>query len=286
MNNLQQIVGRMAGVKILVVGDAMVDQYNFGRVTRISQEAPVPVFVTEREEQRPGGAANVSEQLQALGCDVTNSFALPPLRCLKRRWIQGTHQLFREDTDRRSNPGTREVLKTLGALGCDMQALLLSDYGKGWLSAKMCTELIGSAQELKIPVVVDPKGNSWAKYTGASVICPNREEFYACRDSDRSAFQTVLKCGPSGLKLLKPERSAVEETYLAIPAQVRHVYDVTGAGDTVTALIAAGLAVGACLEDAARIANIAAGWVVGEVGTACIDQMTLSDLLGGSDENV
>ena len=282
-NPLQRFVEAFRGLKVLVVGDAMVDHYHFGRVVKLSQEAPVPVFVTEREEIREGGAANVSAQLEALGCDVTHCFAKLADRCVKTRYFHDTHQVFRHDSDLIIGPQKQEILKALGALGCGMQALVLSDYSKGWLSVHMCRELIEAAQDLKIPVVVDPKGVNWDKYQGATVLCPNEEELQRFTDDmtqpTKPIFALVHKRGARGLRLTHTGSSRKPE--LLIPAQARHVYDVTGAGDTVTALIAAGLAVGASLEDSARIANVAAGWVVGEVGTACCSAQTLIELLGG-----
>jgi bifunctional ADP-heptose synthase (sugar kinase/adenylyltransferase) len=274
MNRLQEIVERFAGTKILVVGDAMTDVYHFGRVTKLSQEAPVPVFVTELTDGRPGGAANVSAQLQVLGCDVTNSFARPSERCIKHRWIQGTHQVFREDHDFHATPDIPDITRTLGALRCDQKALVLSDYAKGWCSVGMCQELLANALELRIPAVVDPKGSDWLKYQGATVLCPNEQEF-ATTAPKPGGSAIAIKLGANGILLMGDYADFSSERF---PAKARHVYDVTGAGDTVTAIIAAGLAVGSGLADAARLANLAAGWVVGEVGTASCSAAQLIEL--------
>jgi D-beta-D-heptose 7-phosphate kinase/D-beta-D-heptose 1-phosphate adenosyltransferase len=251
-----------SAAKILVIGDPMMDVYHFGHVDRISPEAPVPIFVQDRRDAlgrarldyRPGGAQNVVMQLQALGCQVDDAYkstwTRQPKWTEKHRYMVGHYQLFREDID-------RHVPNTVPALE-GFSAVIISDYAKGACTFDVCQEAIHGAFNLKIPVIVDPKGSDWDKYRNATVICPNEQELdipYAIRD--RLESELVIKMGAKGLHY---------HGHL-YPATAKHVFDVTGAGDTVTAVIAACLAVGMTLPEACPIANAAAGYVVGEIGT-------------------
>ena len=285
MNALQQIAARFPHARVLVVGDVMLDVYIFGRCTRISQEAPVPVFVEDRRDTRMGGAGNVDAQLKALGAHTVSSWT-PGVRTHKFRYFHGHSQVFRQDEDHIARPSEHEIAKTASFIhGHGCQAVVLSDYAKGWLTPAMCQSVIAEAQLRGVPVVVDPKGTDWLRYHGATVLCPNEEEWAAFRDEliNTTSIATALvrKLGEKGLCVSQPPSATLQ-----IPARARHVYDVTGAGDTVTAVIAAGLAVGASLADAARIANVAAGYVVGEVGTATCPLDKLIELLGSENGTV
>lgn len=270
MKHLLNVIGRWQKAKVLVIGDPMVDVYHFGHVDRLSPEAPVPVFVQDRQESRPGGAANVTENLQMLSVRWDSCF--PGVRWTeKHRYMVGNHQLLRVDRDQKYDPA-KELLNIEGFDLTGVDAIVLSDYNKGWLSSQFCVSVISRANLAGIPTVVDPKGDHWGRYQNCTVICPNTLE---ATNPDVNLFKTVLlKEGPKGLTLKvkgqEPKR---------FPATAKSVFDVTGAGDTVVAVVACALAAKASLEDAAVLANLAAGHVVGQVGTATCSVERLIDLV-------
>jgi rfaE bifunctional protein kinase chain/domain len=280
---LTEILEKIQGAHIAVVGDAMVDHYEFGRVDRICPEAPVPVFISERSENRPGGAANVLRQLSALGCEVYQAFA--PDWCIKTRYMAGQQLVLRVDNDRIAHPDAKDVegvSKYLRAI-LRIDALVLSDYDKGWLSYEMCQAVIKEMAERggAPPVVVDPKGGNWDKYRGCGLICPNNSELKQFTtdvpDEVRWPGWLLWKRGPLGMRLVEP--GAGESPFTDIPTTARRVYDVTGAGDCIVAVVAAALAVGASKFEAATLAALAAGWCVGEVGTVSCSRETLKELI-------
>ena len=284
---LAMIVRGFSGAAIAVMGDPMLDYYHFGHVNRLSPEAPVPVFIEDKVNLRDGGAANVAANLSALGCQVLQIFPTSPWT-MKHRYLVGSQQLFRIDSDR-NHSGCLDWGRQQGGLELkDCQALVISDYARGWCTAERCAYHLAGAEALGIPVVVDPKGVEWAKYAGATVICPNhleleeRRRFDFTRNSPHTTFHTILeKRGADGMRLARfdPISNLVVEDYF--PARARHVFDVTGAGDTVTAVVAAALAVRCEMPIAAELANIAAGIVVGEVGTTpCSAALLLRELEG------
>jgi len=255
MNKYAEVVHKFAQSKVLVVGDAMQDVYHFGRVDRLSPEAPVPVFIEERQKGRPGGAANVAANLQALGCQVKTVMPRGPEITMKHRYMVGHHQLFRVDHDVVREPTPADI-SNAEAL-CDWaDVVVLSDYAKGWLTREMCQSVIQ-----RRCAVVDPKGRSWSKYERCEVICPNTKEMI-----DHAWDGALIeKRGSLGLRLYPIGQFGPSEDF---PARARHVYDVTGAGDTVVAVVAACLSVGADLQSACVLANAAASVVVGKVGTS------------------
>jgi D-beta-D-heptose 7-phosphate kinase/D-beta-D-heptose 1-phosphate adenosyltransferase len=274
--DLSGVIAAWQERKVLVVGDAMTDVYHFGRVERISQEAPVPIFVEEREERRPGGAGNVALNLAALGCVPSFYFAPQPW-CEKHRYIAGHHQLLRVDFDHRAEQPT--ISFELNDLIEEADAIVLSDYAKGWLNPELCQYVITYARTLRKPVIVDPKGKDWSKYTGASVICPNQQEFeLALGDGSQYPGSMLVKRGDRGITALLYEPEHHGHRIEEFPAVAKHVYDVTGAGDTVVAVIAATLAAGGDLLTGAYLANLAAGYVVGEIGTASCSKEQLQAL--------
>jgi len=257
---LPQLLEAFAGLKILVTGDPIVDVYHFGRVTRVCPEAPVPVFVQNGEpERRNGGAANVRDQLEALGCKTENTFPLYGQWSEKHRYMVGHQLLLRVDDDKH-NPADWPMMDVR-----TYHALVISDYDKGATQGTHLPEWIEAARMAGIPVVVDPKGGDWEKYAGATLVCPNSEELAAhlrYPSPTWPAFAALaIKRGADGIELCVAHQST------QYPAQARHVFDVTGAGDTVTAVMTATLAAGGTLGQACELANIAAGYVVGEVGT-------------------
>jgi len=261
---LRKLVEMFHEVRVLVTGDPMLDIYHYGTVDRLSPEAPAPVFVETGSNTYPGGAANVYEQLEQLNVDAEHHFP-KQWWTEKHRYLVNGQQLFRIDKDMHHYA---EGMPNLTSI----DAIVMSDYGKSWLGADYCRSLIAEARKHHIPVVVDPKGTGWAKFDGCTVICPNEVE---AKNPEIKAFDVVLyKKGAQGL-LLK------DHTWEhAFPAVARQVYDVTGAGDTVVATVAAVLACGGNLHEAARLANIAAGAVVGKRGTATVTNDELLDLVG------
>jgi rfaE bifunctional protein kinase chain/domain len=294
---------RAARARVLVVGDVMLDRYWFGDVERISPEAPVPVVKIARSEERPGGAANVARNAAALGARLTllsvtgadepgtvleRLLATEGVRTLfhrdrslattvKLRVIGRQQQLLRIDFD--SAP-SREVLADKLAdyerlLG-ETDVVVLSDYGKGGL-AHIAT-MIGRAKAAGRPVLVDPKGDDWTRYRGATLITPNRAEFREVvgrwrdeREMATKAHALLAELDVGALLVTRSEEGMSLYTAGAdehIPAVAREVFDVSGAGDTVIAALGVLLGAGAPLPVAVRIANRAASVVVGKLGTA------------------
>lgn len=244
-------------VRALVVGDSLIDIYHFGRVDRMCPEAPVPIFVEDygRTEHRRGGADNVAHQLEVLGCQVKTVF--PKRMSVKHRYFAGHHLVFRRDSDSKETPN-QAAFDSVKAELMSTNVVVLSDYAKGFLSSELCQAVMGKG----VPVVVDPKSPDWTKYEGASVICPNSHE-YAAWNNDRGQFPCkIVKRGEHGLQLHE------DANIMEIPAKAQQVYDVTGAGDVVTAVAAACIGAGTTHKYAAECANYAAGVVVGKLGTA------------------
>jgi len=292
--------------RVLVVGDIMLDRYWHGHAARISPEAPVPVVRVGNTEDRPGGAANVALNLAALGAaaslcgvvgndDAAQSLAqrlsAAGVRCewqeadgvptiTKLRVISQQQQLLRADFEEAFPAAAVAAMQQI-ALGMleDQQVLVLSDYGKGALLDPQ--PLIRAARQRGLPVIVDPKGCDYSRYRGATLLTPNRAEFEAvvgACDSEASLLAKgqalmaelslsalLITRGEQGMTLLQPAQTA-----LHLPAQAREVFDVTGAGDTVVAVLAASLAVQAALPLATALANLAAGQAVARLGTAAI----------------
>ncbi|HKU45333.1 MAG TPA: D-glycero-beta-D-manno-heptose-7-phosphate kinase [Burkholderiales bacterium] len=288
--------------RVLVVGDVMLDRYWFGDVSRISPEAPVPVVLVKNEDERLGGAANVAWNCRELGARTQLLSVVgqdEPGRALEKllrqkgieaslhhdrglsttqklRVIARHQQLIRIDFER---PPSREVLASKleqfkRALP-ETDVVILSDYGKGGLAH--ISEMIRSARRAKKRVLVDPKGDDYARYKGASIITPNTAELREVvgrwqDEKDLKARATALrnKLGLEALLLTRGEdgMTLFGNKIMNVKAEAREVFDVTGAGDTVIATLAVMLGAGAGLEAAVRIANRAAGIVVGKLGTA------------------
>ena len=296
---------QMSATQVLIVGDAMLDRYWFGNVDRISPEAPVPVVRVNREEERLGGAANVALNVKTLGTQATlltvvgDDEPARKLRSLlekhgitallghdpqlytsvKLRVIGRSQQLLRVDFE---NQPDHEVLSAMladygGALDRH-QAVLFSDYGKGGL--EHIPKMIAQARAAGKPVLVDPKGSDYTRYSGATVITPNRAELAHVVGTWNNEAQLQERAqrlreelGIEALLLTRSEEgmSLFDATgHVQVPAQAREVFDVTGAGDTVIATLAAMLACGLSLREALPIANRAGGIVVGKFGTASV----------------
>ncbi|MDX1490921.1 MAG: bifunctional D-glycero-beta-D-manno-heptose-7-phosphate kinase/D-glycero-beta-D-manno-heptose 1-phosphate adenylyltransferase HldE [Pseudohongiellaceae bacterium] len=292
--------------RVLVVGDVMLDRYWHGKTNRISPEAPVPVVQVGNNEDRPGGAGNVALNIAALGaaaslvgivgndeagselssrlkaagvlCDFAQSTQAPTIT--KLRVIAQHQQLIRLDFEQAFEAeAVASVVERANALVSKAQVLVLSDYNKGALAE--CQALIQASKSHGVPVIVDPKGADFTRYRGATLITPNLNEFEtivgAC-SSEEEISQRGLKLlrdlelgallvtrGEHGMTLLRPDLPA-----LHLPARAREVFDVTGAGDTVIATLAASLAAGHDLAEATSLANLAASLAVAKLGTAAI----------------
>jgi len=291
--------------RVLVVGDVMLDRYWFGEVERISPEAPVPVGRIARNEERPGGAANVARNGAALGAQVTlisvvgddepgqalerllaaervrtslhRDAAVPTT--VKLRVIGRQQQLLRIDFE--TTP-SHEVLATKLAdyerTLPDFDVVVLSDYGKGGLAH--IARMIELARARGTKVLVDPKGEDYLRYRGATMLTPNRVEFRQVAGRWRNEAELATKAqnlrselALEALLITRAEEGMslyTAEGALHIPAQAREVFDVSGAGDTVIATLGVLLGAGADFATAVRIANQAAGIVVGKLGTAVV----------------
>jgi rfaE bifunctional protein kinase chain/domain len=303
-----------SAARLLVVGDVMLDRYWFGEVSRISPEAPVPVVKVERSEERPGGAANVARNAAALGAQVqllsvvgddepgqtlarlmreggiNASLHIDPAvsTTVKLRVIGRQQQLLRIDFE---TAPSNEILRAklaefAGRLaGCDVVAL--SDYGKGGLVH--IAEMITLARAAGKKVLVDPKGDDYSRYAGATVITPNRGELREVvgRWKDEDDLQRRAEALRSELHLDALLVTRSEEGMSLFHADgaihqgavAREVFDVSGAGDTVVAALAVMLAQGAGWADAIHVANVAAGVVVGKLGTATVSRVELATAL-------
>jgi len=296
---------QLAARRVLVVGDVMLDRYWHGVVERISPEAPVPVVRVEREELRLGGAANVALNVRTLGAQATLLTVVgqdEPAQQLRRllqerdiatvlrddkqlhtivklRVIGRAQQLIRIDFE---NEPDHEVLgQMLDAFEEQLpqhDLVLFSDYGKGGLTH--IPRMIELARRLSKPVLIDPKGSDYQRYAGASVITPNRGELAQVTGSwkgeaDLRAKVDKLRAdiGVGAVLLTRSEEGMTLFDASGVthePARAREVFDVTGAGDTVIATLAALLATGMPLPEAMHLANKAGGIVVGKFGTATV----------------
>ncbi len=303
---------------ILVIGDVMLDRYLIGDVSRISPEAPVPVVLLKSQHERAGGAANVAANLSLLGIKthivgcvgddveatiLLNLIANLGIECsniirsshrptiAKTRILSGHQQMMRLDQENSVAFNQSENTQLLEAihqqLALKPAVVILSDYAKGLLGTDVCQQIIAQCNALKIPVLVDPKGHDYTKYSGATALTPNKKETAeACatttNDPDLIEKATNLK-NSLNLQFLVVTRgeegiSLIDHHAHLLPATAKQVFDVSGAGDTVIATLAAGLMHDLSPLESLQLANIAAGVVVGKVGTVPI---TRDDLIDG-----
>ncbi len=304
----------LRNARVLVVGDVMLDRYWFGEVSRISPEAPVPVVKVQRTEERPGGAANVARNAAALGADVALLSVVgddEPGGTLRRlveeagvaanwhrdasiattvklRVIGRQQQLLRVDFE--TMPSHEVLLDKLAdyrRMLAERNVVIFSDYGKGGLTH--IAQMIELARSQGRLVLVDPKGDDYARYRGASIVTPNRSELREVvgrwkSEADLSEKAQALRetlaldallvtRSEEGMTLYQKDRVRHE------PARAREVFDVSGAGDTVIATLAVMLGAGAPIDEAVAIANRAAGIVVGKLGTAVVHPEELREAL-------
>jgi len=327
---LNLLEGGFAKLRILVVGDIMLDRYIHGEVERISPEAPVPVIRHAQRYDRAGGAANVAMNLAGLGCEAVLagfwgndneqaelktmlekagvdtvgvvSSSLPTIS--KTRIVGRQQQMLRLDIESRDTPPEAELdrlIERTTALVDKVHAVILSDYAKGALSRSVCQAVINAARAKGIPVLADPKTPDLGKYAGATTVCPNLGELALATGISSHQIEALLDAGQQqvqrhnlqfltvtmsekGISVLWPDRR------FHSPARAREVFDVSGAGDTVIATLAASLAGGLQCETAVELANVAAGIVVGKMGTVpiaaheLVNQLTPSTGLTAGDK--
>ena len=297
---------RFDSARVLVVGDVMLDRYWYGGTSRISPEAPVPVVKIDHTEDRIGGAGNVALNIASLGAaaflvavvgrdeaatalatrlnsaGISADFQVAEHHptITKLRVISRSQQLLRLDFEEGfSGEDASEVGARVEQLLGGVEVLVLSDYAKGVLSDPQ--PLIEAGRRRGIPVLVDPKGGDFGRYRGATLLTPNLQEFEAVAGICSSEHDLVTRAqaliGDLGLKALLVTRGEhgmtlirPGEPALHLPARAREVFDVTGAGDTVIAVLAASLAAGRPLPEAVALANVAAGIVVAKLGTATV----------------
>jgi D-beta-D-heptose 7-phosphate kinase/D-beta-D-heptose 1-phosphate adenosyltransferase len=320
--------------RVFVLGDVMLDRFVYGDVERISPEAPIPVLHFESEKFMLGGAANVARNIVALGGQATLAGVVGDdasgdliantlvkqdgvdgrfvrLRgqptTVKTRYVSGGQQIMRLDIERKltlEDAAIAEICDSFERASTSIDAVVLSDYNKGVLSAALVARIIGIARDHGIPVVADPKNRDVRTYAGASVLTPNASEAaafanIAC-DTDASAEKAakiirdraevdavVITRGGHGMTIYNPGHG--QDKPLNISTIAREVFDVSGAGDTVVATLSLALAGGLDVTTAARIANVAAGIVVGKKGTAVVsvrELMAALTVAAGADPKI
>ena len=296
--------------KILVIGDLMIDHYLWGSCERISPEAPVQVVDIAKETTVLGGAGNVINNLKALGANVSVSSVIGDddnglelvemLRSInvdssnlivqksrktskKSRIIAVSQQILRYDKESKSEIESESVKKIITSISSSIasyDAIILSDYGKGVLTPELCQGVISLAKENAVKVLVDPKGSDFSKYKGAYLLTPNKKEAILATNidikDDESLKEALLKLKKevdldiSLITLSEDGIATYDKEVKKFPTVAKEVFDVTGAGDTVIASIAFALSAGKTIEETASFANLAAGVVVGKIGSATV----------------
>ncbi len=306
---LTELLDRAQGKRVVVVGDAMLDVYLIGDVERISPEAPVPVVRVRERKHALGGAANVAQNVVAIGAKCTLVGAIGDdrggemltamLRAIgedgrslvrvdrpttqKTRIVARSQQLVRVDEEDDADLAGRDMERLLAAVRDavrDADAIVLEDYNKGVLVPAVIREAIDQASARKLPIVVDPKFRNFFAYRGATVFKPNRRELEAALgaavdvEHPDAVPATLQRLGVEHILLTLGDRGmalfSAGGEIARVPTVAREVYDVVGAGDTVTAYLAGVLAAGGSAREAAAIANVAAGIEVGKLGAATV----------------
>ncbi|MFN8396288.1 MAG: D-glycero-beta-D-manno-heptose-7-phosphate kinase [Bacteroidia bacterium] len=317
--DIQALQAALPRLRVLVIGDLMLDRYHFGRVTRISPEAPVPVVDVERTENRPGGAANVALNIVSMGAAVTLCGVIGDddngerlIKCLgvkgfdtslvittqdrptttKTRIIGNNQQILRVDHESREEIGaelTTRIVARLQESIPNYDAIILEDYDKGLFNSALIDAVVIAANAAGIPVAVDPKFRNFLAYKGVTLFKPNLKELnealhHRISKADLPAIQaaieelrfrmphsnTLVTLSENGVLLVDAQGHATH-----IPAHLRKIADVSGAGDTVIAVMALAMAAGLPLPSSAAVANLAGGLVCEEVGVVPIDPEVL-----------
>jgi rfaE bifunctional protein kinase chain/domain len=321
LQNIKELIERFSKVKVLIVGDVMLDRYCWGSVSRISPEAPVPIVRLEKTTVAAGGAANVAANVVGLGAETfmvgvvgddseakilaeilekmnISADYLFSIRnrqtSVKTRIIAHSQQVVRLDAENTAPISENEVEKifeNIERVFEESDIVIVSDYAKGFLVETLLSRLIMKCNQEKKKILVDPKGKDYSRYKGATLLTPNQKEATdACglEEHDESA---VEKAGKALLETISTESILITQgakgmtlfqtdgTAHGFDALARKVYDVTGAGDTVIATLAVAIGAGMNLFEAARLANIAAGLVVEQIGTTAITREMLENAL-------
>ncbi len=318
---LKSIVSSFKGRRILVLGDLMVDEYIWGESSRLSPEAPVPVVLSKREEKIPGGAFNVVNNLYDLGAEVyvagfigddqhgqyiqkflqkkairTDGIftrkSFPTI--LKTRILAGAQQVVRLDREiirYMTEKELEEVSTYLESVIESLDGIIISDYAKGMVDARLIKRLARINRERKVPVAVDPQVKHFFDYKGVFTLTPNHHEAGGAFGKPLDTEEAIVDAGFKLVKKLKSDSLLItrgkdgmtlffpDNRFFHIPTVAKKVFDVTGAGDTVISVLLVAAVCGASLYDAAILANIAAGYVVGEVGTATISASILQKII-------
>ena len=309
---MKKIFNKFKDVRVLVVGDVMLDEYIWGNVTRISPEAPVPIVEVSKTTQTLGGAGNVINNIASFGakpiiCGLVGAdsvagilmtkmsdlgldirgLIVDPTRptTIKRRVMGNDSQIVRldvENTDKINGDSVKRVLNFLKSSIDDVDIVIISDYNKGVITKEMVVEIVRIAKEKNIKVISDPQKNNFNCHKYVDLITPNLEEAsYYCgfkiKDKrtlaragrklivDLKIGSVIITCGEDGMSIFRNSAEVIH-----VSSTAKKVFDVSGAGDTVISVLALGLVVGLELEDAAKLANIAAGIVVGKRGTSTV----------------
>jgi len=315
-----EIVSAFAGIRVVVIGDVMLDRFVFGDVQRVSPEAPIPIFRFRHDDQALGGAGNVARNVVRMGgqatligvigedatgaalvsaasreAGLTTSLAIDAARrtTLKTRFVAQGQQLLRVDEENAVSVAAilaDDLRQRIEATVENAKAVILSDYAKGVLTEATVAAALSAARGSGALVVVDPKARDFRRYAGATVITPNALEASQATgidcDEDEGAARAgraiasmtgcsavVITRGARGMTVVCDAKGT--DRIVHLPTEVRQVYDVSGAGDTVLAALALALSAGAPIEKAAQIANLAAGIAVGKVGTAAVEAAEL-----------
>ena len=319
---LTRHLDRLGETKVLCVGDLMLDRFMYGKVERISPEAPIPVFTQQSESSMLGGAGNVVRNLLSLGAQaafvsvigddsvgtkltklVGEEKNLLPyvlsergrVSTKKTRYVAGSQQLLRSDHETAAPITEQTQTRLIDIILTEMaqyQAVILSDYGKGVLTPALCRAVIDAANKADIPIFVDPKARDVSIYAGATVLSPNAKELATACGVDKFASDEALIDGARQLALAHRFRYVLvtrgehgmtlvdgEGLIQHVDATALEVFDVSGAGDTVIATLAATHAAGAPIREAMELANLAGGVVVGRLGTAVVYRTDLTAAL-------
>lgn len=327
MESILDLLDKLGTPRVLVFGDLILDRYVDGDAERVSPEAPVLVFRSGYVSHRLGGACNVAANVVSAGGRATvlglvgEDEAGDKLRSLlseggidvegvvvdgqrpttlKTRFVSKTHQVLRvddESVDAPSAPATEQVLEYLTGHLPAFDALILSDYGKGALTDELLERVIAKARELRMPVLVDPKGVDFSRYHGATLITPNKLEAERAGGRSIRNESDLVELGEELIKTASLDAIVItlgkDGIYYrdasgergTLPTEARSVFDVTGAGDTVVAWLGMTLGAGLELESAVRLANLAAGVTVGRFGTAAVSRDELRDSIGVHDHS-
>lgn len=298
--------------RVLIIGDFILDQFMWGKVDRISPEAPVPVVNVERDSFMPGGALNVANNIHTLGgkvypCGVigrdtpgrllrkairregidTGGIVFDKSRptSVKTRVIAHSQQVVRFDREKThevSSDDRRRIIQFVRSRINQTDVVVIEDYGKGVIHPALLKEIVKLAKDSHKPVLVDPKEKHFSYYEGVTAITPNRKEAYYAFNGGMDSSRTLEEVGWGLLRKIKCRSVLMTlgedgmalfekgEKITRIPTMAREVFDVSGAGDTVMAVLSLALAVGAKMKDASILANVAAGIVVGKLGTAIV----------------